>query len=401
MGKITFNIAEGGLGRDLPNKDNYSGLLFDDASKPASYGTDTVKKVRTLKDAEDLGLTSALFPVAHYQVSEYFRVAKLLTGLAQGHLWVGFFDGGVESANYDGTQLRNVQNAAEGEIRRVGVFLKGNYDSGFITESQSEAQALADENKPLSVLLNADFSGTTLAVLTDLRTLASPRVSVNIGMDKGGTGGALFTSEGYTVSSVGATLAAKAFGNIHESIGWTGKFNLISTNELNTIQFGTGESFESQSQVTLDDVFNKGYIFLKKATGVTGTFQEGAPTSTAATSDFAYWQNQEVIDKTIRQVRISVFPLIDSPLYVDADTGQLAESTIQVFKTSALSALDQLARDGNISTKADGELPQYSVIIDPNQDVLATNKIVLTISIVPVGWAQEIEINIGFTANIS
>lgn len=400
MGKIIFNVGEGGLGRDLPTKDNYSGFIFDNATKPTGWGSDSVKKVRTLKDAEDLGLTVSTHPVEHYQVSEFFRIANKISGLAQGHLWIMFFDGGVESVNYDGTQLATIQNEAEGEIRRVGVFLTGNLVSGFVTDSQTEADTLADENKPLSVLLNADLSALTLATLADMRALSSPRVSVNLGMDKGGTGGALFTSAGYSVTNLGAALAAKAFGETHENIGWIGKFDLSSNGELNTIQFATGEAFESQGQTVLDDLTTKGYIYLKKEVGISGTFQQDTPTATVATSDFAYWENQEVIDKAVRAVRTNLLPLVNSPLYVATDTGKLSEATIQEFKTAAFAALDQLAVDGNISVKESGELDENSVIIDPDQDVLSTSEIVVTIQIVPVGVARTITVNIGFTTQI-
>lgn len=401
MGMIKFNIGEGGLGRDLPTKDNYSGLLFDDATLPAGYtGGDTIKKVRTLKDAEDLGITVALFPVAHYQVSEFFRIAEKITGLAQGHLWIGFFDGGLASVNYDGTQLEAMQNAASGELRRVGVFLKGAFVSTFVSSTQTEANKLAVANKPLSVLLNADFSGTTLAVLADVRALESPRCSVNLGMDKGGTGGALFISESYSVTNLGAALASKAFGETHENIGWLGKFDQSSNDELNTIQFATGEAFEDQSQATLDDINTKGYLYLKKEIGITGTFQQDAPTATALTSDYAYWENQEVVDKAVRNVRVELLPLVNSPIYIATDTGNVSEASIEVFKTAAFKALDVLARDGNISTQENGELSPNSVIIDPNQDVLATSEIVVTIKIVPVGVARTITVNIGFTTQI-
>ena len=401
MGIVQFNIGEGGLGRDLPTKDNYSGFLFDDATLPAGYtGGDTVKKVRTLKDAVDLGITVALFPVAHYQISEFFRIAEKITGLAQGHLWVGFFDGGIASVNYDGTQLETIQNVAGGELRRAGVFLKGAFVSGFVTGSQTEADALAVANKPLSVLLNADFSALTLATVADMRALASPRVSVNLGMDKGGTGGALFIAESYSVTNLGAALAAKAFGETHENIGWIGKFDQSSNDELNTIQFATGEAFEDQSQTVLDDVNAKGYLYLKKEIGITGTFQQDAPTSTVLTSDFAYWENQEVIDKAVRNVRTELLPLVNSPIYIATDTGNVSEASIEVFKTAAFKALDVLARDGNISTQENGELSPNSVIIDPNQDVLATSEIVITIKIVPVGVARTITVNIGFTTQI-
>lgn len=398
MGKISFNVGQGGLGRDLPTKDNYTGLLFQSATKPTGWGTDAVKKVRTLKAAEDLGLTAALFPVAHYQVSEFFRIALKISTLAQGHLWIGFYD--ITADAYDGTELISLQNAANGELRRSGVFLKDTFASSMVTDSQTVLEALAGENKPMSCLINADFSALTLATLADARALDSENVSISLGMDKGGTGGALFTSEGYSVTALGATLAAKAFGESHENIGWVGKFDLSSNDELNTIQFATGEAFETQEQATLDDVTTKGYIYLKKVVGATGTYFDDAPTCTLITSDYAYWENQEVVDKAIRAVYLDVLPLVNSPLYVATDTGLLAESTIEVFKTAAFGALDNLAQDGNISTKENGELDKNSILIDPKQDVLATSEIVITVQLVPVGVARTITINIGFTTQI-
>ena len=398
MGKIQFNVGEGGLGRDLPTKDNYSGILFQSATKPTGWDTDDVKKVRTLKAAEDLGLTVALFPVEHYQVSEFFRIAKKITTLAQGHLWLGFFN--IVTDAYDGAELVDMQNAAGGELRRCGVFLVDTFISGMVTNSETELEALAGENKPMSILLNADFSALTLATLADARALASPRVSVSLGMDKGGTGGALFVSEGYSVTALGATLAAKAFGETHENLGWVGKFDMSSDDELNTIQFATGEDFESQTQTALDDLTTQGYIYLKKVVGSAGTFSDDTPTCTLITSDFAYWENQEVIDKTIRAVYLAVLPLVNSPLYVATDTGKLSESTIEVFKTAAFGALDSLAQDGNISTKKNGDLDKNSVLVDPEQDVLATSEIQITVQIVPVGVARTITINIGFTTQI-
>jgi len=398
MGKTKFNVGQSGLGRDLPTKDNYSGMIFQSATKPTGWGTDDVKKVRTLRDAEDLGLTAALFPVAHYQVSEFFRIAQKLTSLAQGHLWLGFFN--IATGTYDGMQLQTMQDAAGGDMRRCGVFLTDAYASSMVTDSQTVLETLAGENKPMSGLLAADFSALTLATLADLRALDSERMSVCIGMDKGGTGGGLFISEGYSVAALGATLAAKAFGETHENIGWVGKFDMSSGSELNTIQFATGEDFESQQQTDLDDLTAIGYIFFKKVVGSTGTFFDDAPTCTVATSDFAYWENQEVIDKAIRETYIAVLPLVNSPLYVATDTGSLSEATIEVFKTAAFGALDRLAQAGNISTKESGELDQNSVIIDPNQDVLGTSEIVLTIQLVPVGVARTITVNIGFTTKI-
>lgn len=399
--KVSFNIGEGGLGRDQANTDNYSGMIFDSSTTPSGI-TDGVLKVRTLAAAESAGITEADYPVAHYQISEFFRIAGVLTSYEQGYLWLMFFDGGTDSVNYDGSQLETMQRYAGGTIKRIGVFLKGTFATSFVTDSQDVADSLATGNMPLSVVIAADFTATTLSALTNLRTLASPRVCVVISQDLGGTGGALATSEGYSVACLGVALACKAFGNTHECIGWINKYDVIDEDtELDTIQFATGEAYTTQDDTVLEDLNDYGYLFLYKETGYSGTFFYDSPTCTDSTSDYAYWENQEVIDKAIRAVRLDLIPLVNSPLYLAADTGELNEATIQKFKTAASAALDDLAQDGNISVKESGSLPDNSVIIDPDQDVLSTSTITVTIKIVPVGTAREIVVNIGFTTSIS
>ena len=49
----------------------------------------------------------------------------------------------------------------------------------------------------------------------------------------------------------------------------------------------------------------------------------------------------------------------------------------------------------------DGEISGYQTLIDPNQNVLSTGQIVLTVEIVPIGVARKIVINIGFTTKLS
>lgn len=129
-----------------------------------------------------------------------------------------------------------------------------------------------------------------------------------------------------------------------------------------------------------------------KHTGLAGTFNEGAPTCIGVTSDFATINNERTIDKAVRGVRTFMLPNISSPLLVNSD-GTLSEDTIAKFSNDGGQALEQMERDQEISA--------FKVLIDPSQDVLATSKIVLTIQIVPVGVADQIEINIGFTVSVA
>jgi uncharacterized protein YeeX (DUF496 family) len=50
---------------------------------------------------------------------------------------------------------------------------------------------------------------------------------------------------------------------------------------------------------------------------------------------------------------------------------------------------------------ANGELSGFKANIDPNQNVLGTNKLEVKLSPQPVGYAKEIDVYIGFTTQIT
>ena len=50
----------------------------------------------------------------------------------------------------------------------------------------------------------------------------------------------------------------------------------------------------------------------------------------------------------------------------------------------------------NQSMTAEGEISSAKCYIDETQNVLSTNKVEVTISILPVGYAKEINVKLGF-----
>lgn len=345
--------------------------------------------------------------INHYHISEFFSEAESIIGLAQGILYIGIY------ATYDGTQIGLVQTYAEGDIRNMGVYLPDTFASSQVTATQTGATAVETADQPLSVLLAADFAATTVSALADMRALSSKNVSVIIGEDSAGEGGRLAGVEGFSITTLGATLGVTANAAVHENIGWRQKFDLIHSrnrsvivqstpfNEYETLQFATGELWSVQTSTTLDTLTEDGYIYLTKETGVNGSFHNDSPTAILITSDFAYLENNRTIDKAVRLIRENLIPKINSPLYVDPSTGKLSEATISDFKNEAFKALENMAANSEINTQADGELPANSVVIDPDQNVLATSNIVLTVTITPVGVARTITVNIGFAVSIS
>ncbi len=393
MGLPSLNITlgEGGLGRPLSGKDHISSILFytpnGTVTLPTGFGTDRIKKVISLKEAEDLGITTAIvtFTVLHYHISEFFRMNP------GGVLWIGIFEQLLTPAY---TEIDLIQKEAGGEIRQMGIFEEIAYNVSALDLIQGVAETLRDEGQPLSTLYASDISGTAdVVALATLRTLEDSLVSVIIGQDGSGVGAALFVTQGYSITMLGATLGVVSLANVNESFAWVERFNIQDGDEYDIVVFANDQSVKAQSKAFLDTLNDKGFIFLRKFSevGLDGSYHNDTHTAIIETSDFATVENNRTIDKASRLITLNTLPKLNSPLLVNAN-GQLNESTTAVFKNLAELGLEQMLIDGEISA--------FEVIIDPTQNVLSTSKIEITVKIVPVGVARTIDFTVGYTLNI-
>lgn len=139
---------------------------------------------------------------------------------------------------------------------------------------------------------------------------------------------------------------------------------------------------ESLSSMLLDDLDERGYIFLIKYAGK----ENGVYISKDRTcSDRAY----RTINKSRRAIRSALLPYVNSPLMVNPSTGFLAPTKITAFKT--------LISDILVEMQKSQEISGYAVSIDPNQNVLVTDSLKISYVIVPVGVATGIYIEEGLS----
>ena len=371
------------------------------------------------------GGVGSYFVVLHYHIEEYFRLQP------KGVTHIGIFAQGT----YDAAEVQNIQDFANGELRQLGIYLSHEvFASSQLTVTQGVLNTLETENKPLNVVFHSDLSSATLSALADISTLSNKRVSVLIGEegdyhqlaydnDKAYLSGEKVTFQGkayiskaattgnapwdaskwtelrenlqaisgFSIGTMGATLGNVSFAAVNESIAFVAKFNVVTETGLDEVAFATTDLFRDISTALKDTLNDFHYIFLRKIQGISGTFNSDSFTAITATSDFATIENNRTIDKAVRNIRTNVLPNLNSPLFVNED-GTLSEDTISLFKNDTRRAL--------VDMVADGELSAQSVSIDPSQNVLSTSKIVITVVLVPVGVAREIEINIGFEVKL-
>lgn len=391
LSKLTVNVGASGLGRRAPNQDKISGILFFSAL-PAGFASDArVKKVFSLEEAEALGITVLLFPVHHYHISEYFR------GNPEGELWVGIY--AVPGGSYTFAEVESMAIAAGGEIRQMAVYAGGlTYAIAQLTTIQNIINAIAnDAFKQFSVLYAANMEAITAvsgwSAVGDARTLAARKVTPVASQDGSGVGAALYLSQSQSITNIGLKLGLLSRAKVNESIGAPLSFNESDGTEMEIPALANGDFVTDLTLTALGGLKDDGYLISRKYTpDIAGTYSERVPTAIPATSDYAFIENNRTVDKAIRGVRTALVPLLNSTLYLDADTGRLSDDTVGYFQDLGNDVLDLM--------KSDGEISGGACLVDPTQNVLSTSKLKVTLKIVPTGIAEEIEVNIGLVTSL-
>lgn len=394
---IKFNRGRGGLGRALAGKDHISGLVVEMllANVPAALVTAGLKSVLySVQDAEDLdiiyttGGDNLELDVLRYTIERIFAVNEK----AVVHLAIADTTTGTDKTV--STELITLQNNADGEVRQALLLAPSKlFAAGDLATIQASCDVLEANHKPVSVIYAPNFMGLTISSV-DLRALDNKNISVIAAMDGNGKGNDLYATYAKTISAGGALLGALSSAKVHENIAWVGRFNINKndTNEFDVLRLADGRLYKDVSKTEIDALGAVGYILLIKHIGKAGSYFNDAYTAISSSSDYAYIENNRTIDKAIRGCREFLLPSLNAPLYVNED-GTLTEDTIASFKNDTERALETM--------EVDGEVSAFSVVIDPDQDVLSTSKLTITIKVVPVGVARNIVVNIGFAVKVN
>ena len=390
LNSIVFNRNKSGLGGPLLNNDHISGLVFYRSSEPTGFSTTNIQKVFSLEQAEDLGITKDLTEDLHYHVSEFFEKQP------KGELYIGIFD--EPGATPDFSEVETIQEFANGEIRQLGIWLDDTVTDAAkmltrVAAIQAKVNILKANDMPLNVIFAPDIHGQTLVSLPDLRTGTSNNVSVTIGQSGNGEGKTLYTSEAKSITDLGAKLGAVSFSKVHESISYVEKFPMVTASgEFAEPAFSNGDFVKNTPKAQIEALDGLGYIFLVNFVGYSGTFNNDSYTATAANDDLFTIERNRTIDKAVRRTRQLLLPKLGSPLYVNPD-GTLTLDTIATFKGLCDQGLKQM--------EADGELSASATIINPEQNVVSTSELVVSLELVPVNVARSIIVNVGFVPNVN
>ena len=120
---------------------------------------------------------------------------------------------------------------------------------------------------------------------------------------------------------------------------------------------------------------------------VNGYYFNSDPACVSDTSDYSSLARGRVIDKTIRLAYATFIEEIEDDVEID-ENGNLSPPIVKYYQQKIVSAIE---------TSMAGEISGVECYIDPAQDVLATNKVIVDkLSIRPKGYSTFIDVKLGF-----
>ena len=184
------------------------------------------------------------------------------------------------------------------------------------------------------------------------------------------------TGKSVTADALGLASAMSARSGIHEPVDATAYGPVPSALEILPTGI-TGSQID-----TLDDA---GFATFCTYPGQLGIYITHGRMLAGTTSDFGLEERRRVMDYALTQVRSVQFRYINSTVEIGAD-GSL--EGLEMFKAVSAQPLNIMVNDGMISA---GE-----IVIDPGQDILATETLKLKVRIRPLGKMSWIENTISY-----
>jgi Protein of unknown function (DUF2586) len=380
--KIDIALSNGNLGQVTPIQTSV-GLVLQGVSegilnKPFS--------ITALREVEALGILPSYDAAngvrCHKHISDFYSVAPVST-----RLWVVIIPQTVTMAQMPSNVAVNTMlSMAKGTISvlaftRSPVALYVPVVNGMNSEVMlgvAAAHALtvseASNYRPLRCVIESrdvDYLNL-LSNLPDLTTYNYNGVSVLAGDNLPNSKGA----------AVGLLLGRIAAIPVQRNIG------RVLDGAITQAAYFDAEN-TPLTKASVSAVFHdKGYITFRYHVGRGGYYFTDDPTATLKTDDYNAIALCRTIDKVRRIVYDSYLNYLLDEIEVDT-TGMIRADIAKSWQAAAERSINELMT-------VNGEISGVTAFVDANQNILATKKIQIKVKVLPVGYAKNIEILLGF-----
>ncbi len=406
--RIQSSRLVGGLGRRLPNLDGVCGFIMSGVAVVGGIQLNTVYELNGITDLEAL-LVDADYDttnkvLVYHHLERFFgrnRNAKAYIMLvAQTSTLTNMVD--ISVANSAKKMLAEKQ----GEIKFLVVArnpatgytptLEDGLDAD-VYAAIPKAQELIDSEAQSYRLLDAviiegrSFNGTT-ASAENLRALGDYEgVSVVIAADND-VSSLMAEYNGYAAVGDFAGLLSLAaisqhpgepidqFNLVNEARGWFVNPGLSSNQKLT-----------AYTDTDLNTLDTKGFIYAEPIPLVEGIFFQDTHTLISIDSDYAFIENNRVINKMIRLANAALARKAKARYEVDAETGQIDPAVASGLEGIVIEAVSVMETDGDLSGDS------TDAFLDVSKDILSGESIDIELTAIPIVIGREITLKVGFS----
>jgi hypothetical protein len=393
--EVTIEVQNGQIGQTASTDDGVAGLIGTGAEIAGKITINEPKQIFTLKGAEDLGFSDLVNPEMYAQIADFYTMAG-----EGAELWISVQSEATLMINVldkDNDMAVKLLNAAKGRIRILAitrvpdVAYEPAYEVGdpavavgidpdvilSISKAQALAKSYADDYKPLRIIIGGRDYQKVSADLANLKERDDNRVAVLLAGKEAGS----------LEACVGLALGRLALVPVQRKLSRVRNGDL----KITAAYLSDGETvIEDLSETEIKAIHDKGYILTRKYTGINGYFFTDDPTATGDDDDYNTLSRGRVIDKAITLTYAVFIEELQDDVELDSDTGRLEAAVIKSYQAKAQRVIDQ-------QMTATGEISSVTVTVDPQQDVLTTNKIEVNVAILPKAYSSVINIKLGFT----
>lgn len=439
--------VDGGLNNNtFISSENVCGIIFDtkivggltnalSGVAAELFANGNVVELNSLDDVKEAGLESVMYGLPYFHLRDFFTIAG-----SNQRLFVSFTDSTTDT---DFECIEKMQLAANGIIYQIGLWTgeafaakqnDGSYkvvDRGLLSKLQAQAEVLGgkigvtnyDGNQPLNILVSAPVINEAICDITklpDLTGLDFPKVTVLLGQSitdethdiQVSINTAVANKTNYAVTGcVGAALGVLAIASAEQSMGWVRNFGLSAVMTQAELGFGNltiadgawGDNVSFTNIKSLNYtkrnnlLHRKGYVFLRDYENRENQIYFSSD-QTLSTGDYRRISRCRVMHKSRRVVRQAVLPYVEETFDIDASTGYILAADVAMLQNTIYDALDH-----NMVQPANPTVLQISgrqVVIDPEQDLLANDQLLISYALVPKGVASAIFSTEGFALSV-
>lgn len=390
--KVKITFENGTLGGVSPSEDGVVGLVAHAAAVGTTFVLGTPYQITKLDGLTALGITSESTGV---NAGVYKTVKEFYAEVPEGtKLWLMGVAASTTVSNLTDKTKNNIKpllDAARGAINILMVkvspggtpTMQGSIDGDTLT-AVANLQALADEWTEthyapfLSVVEAMSYNGVASG-LPDLGERSDNRVAVVLGDTVSGSAGA----------AVGLVAGRLAANPVQRSLARV-RSGAIASQEM---YIGTVAAELGDPEVAHD----LGYIVPRTFVGKSGYYWSDDKLATAASDDYATIARRRTIDKAYRIAYKTLVDEIADEVPVDAD-GKLAAYHCKGVETAVESAIvNQMTSEGNLGNDPeDANDLGVQCYIDPEQNILATSRLEVSLKVKPYGYSKYINVKLGF-----